>query len=167
MTVEINPSGNNDIDGILWGWSWGSTRPEGLNLSYSFPTDTKEYTDDGYVSITGFAAFTAAQQTAVTQILGNIASFANLTFTLTTNVDAILRYGDATSVNYTNDSSVAGNVGDHAIPTATSNPPELGSPPFSAPYAQGDGWFNGYTNLSWAVSNILTVSCMRPDITLA
>ncbi len=146
MTVEINLSGNNDIDGVLWGWSWGSTRPEGLDLSYSFPTTTAEYITDGYVSVTGFAAFTAAQQTAVTQILGNIASFANLTFTLTTNVDAILRYGDATSVDYTDDSSVAGNTGNIAIPTATSNPPELGSPPFSAPYAQGDGWFNGYTN---------------------
>src|SRR2546430_1429639 len=133
MTVEINPSGNNDIDGILWGWSWGSTRPEGLGLSYSFPTSTAEYIADGYVSITGFAAFTAAQQTAVTNILGNIASFANLTFTLTVNPDAILRYGDATAVDYTDDNSVAGNTGNIAIPTATSNPPELGSPPLSAP----------------------------------
>ena len=168
MSTNVNPttvglSNNNDIDGILWGWRWGtgtnsSTAP--LNLTYSFPTATTEYTNSGYVSVTGFAAFNAAQQAAITSILTEISSFANLSFTETTNAPpaggpwATLRYADATSVDYTNNAAVARNTGNIAIPTATSNPPELANgpippnsnAPLSAPYAQGDGWFNGYTN---------------------
>jgi hypothetical protein len=157
MATNVNPtavglSNNTDIDGILWGWRWGtginnSNAP--LNLTYSFPTATTEYTNGGYVSITGFAAFNAAQQAAITSILNEISSFANLSFTETANAGATLRYADATALNYTNSATVAGNTGNHNLPTAESNPPELafnGNPPFSASYAQGDGWFNGYTN---------------------
>ena len=75
MTSAINLTNNQDIDGILWGWSWGDTRPVALNLTYSFPTTTIEYTDNGYVQIDNFTPFTAAQQAAVTSILANVASF--------------------------------------------------------------------------------------------
>ena len=148
----VNPLNNADVDGILWGWRWGTginTSNAPLNLTYSFPTATTEYTNGGYVSITGFAAFNATQQAAITSILTEISSFANLSFTETANAGATLRYADATALNYTNSNTVAGNTGNQALTTATSNPPELGfggNPPFSAPYAQGDGWFNGYTN---------------------
>jgi Peptidase M10 serralysin C terminal len=162
MATNVNPtavglSNNTDIDGILWGWRWGAginTSNAPLNLTYSFPTATTEYTNGGYVSITGFAAFNAAQQAAITSILNEISSFANLSFTETANAGATLRYADATAVDYTNNAAVARNNGNHTIPTAESNPPELAAgpippnsnAPFSAPYAQGDGWFNGYTN---------------------
>lgn len=152
MTVAIGLSGNTDIDGLLWGWAWGSGGP--TNLTFSFPTGTAEYTDNGYVQIDNFNAFNATQQTAVRTALANVASFCNLTFTETTATFAVLRYANASQVNYTNDSSVASNTGLHQLGnsgTAEANPPELaynGNAPFSAPYAQGDSWYTngGYTN---------------------
>jgi VCBS repeat-containing protein len=149
MTIVVNLANNQDIDGILWGWAWGDGGAE--NLTFSFPTGTAEYTDNGYVQIDGFNAFTAAQQTAVRTVLANVASFCNLTFTETTATFAVLRYAEASAVNYTNDTNVATGTGLHTIDTAEANPPELGfggTAPFSAPYAQGDSWYNptGYDN---------------------
>ena len=149
MTVVVNLSNNQDIDGILWGWAWGDGGAE--NLTFSFPTGTAEYTDNGYVQIDNFSAFNAAQQTAVRTILANVASFSNLTFTETTADFAVLRYANADQINYTDDTDVATNTGLHQLGTAEANPPELafgGTAPFSAPYAQGDSWYttNGYTN---------------------
>src|SRR5712691_10435662 len=109
MVSVVNPTGNADIDGVLWGWEWRSGGAQ--NLTFSFPTATTEYINDGYVSINGFAAFNAAQQTAVRGALADIASFTNLTFTETTNADALLRYGDTTGLNYTNDNTVATHSG--------------------------------------------------------
>lgn len=147
MTQIVNLSGSQDIDGILWGWVWGDGGSE--NLTFSFPTSTAEYTDNGYTSITNFSAFNAAQQTAVRTALANIASFSKLTFTETTATFAVLRYADATSIFYTTDTSVATHTKTDPLSTAEANPPELGfggNAPFSAPYAQGDSWYNGYLN---------------------
>ena len=55
MATNVNPtavglSNNTDIDGILWGWRWGTginTSNAPLNLTYSFPTATTEYTNGG------------------------------------------------------------------------------------------------------------------------
>lgn len=137
MTSIVYPAGNNnDINGILWGYKWDLS-----NITYSFPTGTAEYT--GYEEINGFATFGA--QAAVRAILADISSFCNLTFTETTAPGAILRYGQATSVNYTDDSEVATKTGLHAIGTAEGNPPERGFndvAPFAPLYAQGDMWFS-------------------------
>lgn len=145
MTQIVNLSGSQDINGILWGWVWGDGGPE--NLTFSFPTGTAEYTDNGYTSITNFSSFNAMQQTAVRTALANVASFSNLTFTETTATFAVLRYADATSIFYTTDTSVATHTKTDPLGTAEANPPELGfggTAPFSAPYAQGDSWYNGY-----------------------
>lgn len=155
--TEVNLSNIPDIDGILWGWVWGTrNNPGGLNLTFSFPAALAgEYTGigtagtDSYVQVDNFAAFNAAQQTAVRAALANIASFCNLTFTEVNTAGATLRYADATAINYTNNNTVATNINLHNLPTAEANPPELAfgaTAPFSAPYAQGDGWFNGYLN---------------------
>jgi hypothetical protein len=147
MTVEVNLSGNPDIDGILWGWVWGDGGAE--TLDFSFPTTTADFLNNGYVQIVNFNAFNAAQQTAVRTVLDNVASFCGLSFVETTTNDfAVLRFGNADQVNYTDDPDVAEQTGLHAIGTAEANPPEEGDPPFSAPYAQGDSWYsNGnYTN---------------------
>ena len=141
MTIAINPSNNQDIDGILWGWAWGDGGPE--SLTFSFPTSTAEYT--GYAAINGFSSFNAAQAEAVRDVLANIASFCTLTFTETTAADATLRYAEATSINYTNNSSVARLTGLQTVGTAMGGPPELafgGTPPYIPTYAQGDNWFN-------------------------
>jgi serralysin len=53
----VNASGNQDIDGILWGWKWGVT-----NITYSFPTSSSEPVhNDGYVEVDNFAVFNTAQ----------------------------------------------------------------------------------------------------------
>jgi VCBS repeat-containing protein len=143
MTVVVNLTGNDDIDGVLWGWAWGDGGTETLN--FSFPTSTAEYTDNGYSSITGFNAFNAAQQTAVRAALANVASFTNLVFVETTDTFATLRYAEASAIVYTTDSDVASHMQTNPLNTAEANPPELGfggDPPFSAPYAQGDSWYN-------------------------
>src|SRR4051812_35544100 len=125
MVSVVNKSGNDDIDGILWGWKWDST-----NIDFSFPTSTAEYSS--YTTINGFHAFNATQEAAVRTALGNIAEFTNLTFTETTSSGALLRYADASSINYSNDTSVISNsrpgahTGLHNINTAESNPPEIG-----------------------------------------
>lgn len=138
MVSVVNATGIQDIDGVLWGWKWDST-----NISFSFPTGTAEYSS--YVAINGFSTFSALQRTAARNDLANVASFTNLTFTETTSSGALLRYAEASSVNYTNDSSVATHTGLHSLNTAEANPPELaygGTAPYSASYAQGDSWYN-------------------------
>ena len=111
MTTIVNLSGNQDIDGILWGWEWGTGGAQ--NLTFSFPTATAEYTDNGYAQINGFSSFNATQQTAVRTALADVASFCNLTFTETTATGATLRYADASSIDYTDDNTVATHTGLH------------------------------------------------------
>ena len=52
MTAIVNLSNNQDIDGILWGWEWGTGGAQ--NLTFSFPTSTAVHYD-GYVQINGFS----------------------------------------------------------------------------------------------------------------
>ena len=144
MVSVVNASGNQDIDGILWGWKYSQT-----NITYSFPTSSTEY--GGYAQVNGFQSFSTFQANAARQALNNIASFTNLTFTETTSGGAQLRFAKASSIDYTDSSSVAQNTGLHTIGTAEGNPPTAAfgsTPPFTPGYAQGDTWFNpsGYNN---------------------
>ena len=104
-----------------------------------------------YTAINGFSSFNATQQDAVRWTLDQVSSFCNLTFTETAAAGALLRYAEATSINYTNNAAVATHTGLHNINTAEANPPELsymGTAPYSPGYAQGDSWYNpsGYNN---------------------
>jgi hypothetical protein len=54
MTQEVGLTGNQDIDGILWGWEWGTGGAQ--NLTFSFPTGTAEY--GAYTAINGFSPST-------------------------------------------------------------------------------------------------------------
>ncbi|MGL4490156.1 MAG: M10 family metallopeptidase C-terminal domain-containing protein [Rhizobiaceae bacterium] len=144
MVSVVNLTNNQDIDGILWGWKIDRT-----NITYSFPTGTAEYSS--YAQVNGFSSFNATQQDAVRSILGNVASFCNLTFTETTASGALFRYAEATSIQYTTDSNVAQFTDLHNIDTAEATPPELahnGAAPFAPAFAQGDSWYNttGYDN---------------------
>ena len=174
MTSEVKKTSNPDINGLLWGWKWDQTHltysfPAGTaeyipNPSPSTPGDQLQQ----YVAINGFQAFTPVQQTAVRTVLANVSSFCNLSITETTSAGADLRYANARTVNYSNDITVINPalsvLGLHTpgrtdtLDTATNsgtaeaNPPQLyyndGTPPTSAPFAQGDAWFtvNRYTN---------------------
>ena len=120
----VNPTGNADIDGILWGYRWDST-----SLTYAFPTTFTNY--GGYTSVNGFQAFNATQQAAVVRILQNISSFSNLTFTPGSGASSILRYAEANSID------IGG--GSISIDTARGHPPD---PSFIPGFAQGDMFFN-------------------------
>src|SRR5262245_22315050 len=121
MVSAVNATGNQDIDGILWGWRW-----DAHHITYSFPTSTAEYA--GYAAINGFQAFNAAQQAAVRWTLAEVSSFSGLAFQETTVGGAYLRFAEASKINYTNDPTVAQNTGLHVpgiIDTAEANPPQL------------------------------------------
>ena len=142
--VPVDATGNRDVDGILWGYKW-----DARSLTYAFPASTAEYLKDGYVGIEGFRAFDAAQQAAVKAILASIASFTGLTFrdVSGTATKGLLRFAEADRMNYTDDEDVALETGWHVPGSASAeaNPPELGfdgAAPYSAPYAQGDGWYS-------------------------
>jgi serralysin len=143
VTTTINPSGNQDIDGLLNGYSWST-----VNLTYSFPTGISEY--NGYAFINGFQAFNAAQQTAVARIIDNINSVSGLNITRTTGAGASIRYAEANSIDY------GDGLGTHTVATAEGNPPD----PNTAAYRIGDTWFN-HTNYdtpnigSYAYSTII------------
>ena len=99
--TSVDPTGLDDIDGILWGFRWTPTA-----LTYSFPTASTEYITDGYESVTNFGAFSStgvgsspSQQAAATRALNQVASFTNLTFTLTTAADANLRFAMADQID--------------------------------------------------------------------
>jgi hypothetical protein len=134
--VNPPPPNNRDIDGILWGWKWNAT-----SFTYSFPSGTAQHT--AHAAINGFEAFNAARQDAVRRIFGNIASFTGLSFTEATNTGATLRFAEANSINYSNDSSVITYTGLQTIGAAEANLRRLGydwAAPYSADYAQGDSW---------------------------
>src|SRR5947207_5099432 len=116
MTLEVNLSGNNDIDGILHGWKWDTTAS--TLIYWEDPFGTAEYIDNdadpvqtGYRpgAIVGFTPFNPAQRESVGLILANVSSFAKLSFFLIdgppdplANYAADFRYAKATTVDYTN-----------------------------------------------------------------
>ncbi|MCC6918884.1 MAG: M10 family metallopeptidase C-terminal domain-containing protein [Alphaproteobacteria bacterium] len=140
MAVLVNASGNAVVDAELWGYKW-----DALNLTYSFPADETGY--GGYAAIFGFQQFSTAQQTAIRTILGNIASFCNLTFTEDPNVITSLRYAEAEFIDYTDNAADAQMTDLHGPGggvSAEACPPENafgGVPPMTPVYAQGDSWY--------------------------
>ena len=118
---SVSLTGNAYIDGLLTGVKWGVA-----SLTYSFPTSSSYYA--GYPSnepTNAFAAFTAAQQQAMTKVLANYAAVSNLTFTKVTessSTSGILRFAQS-----------------NAISTAMSYYP-------STMDRGGDSWFNHSNN---------------------
>jgi serralysin len=123
---EVNRSGNQDIDGILWGYKWDMR-----DLTYSFPAGTFSY---GYDGITGFETFNFAQRVAVHQAMANTSAVCGLKLTYTTEEFSNFRFAEADAVDYG-----GVNDGNHQIPTAEGNPPDPNGFPL---YAHGDCWFN-------------------------
>ncbi|MFC4175022.1 M10 family metallopeptidase [Microvirga sp. GCM10011540] len=75
--VPVEPTGNQDIDGLLTGLRWSS-----LNLTYSFPTAAALY-GAGYgwgEPLSNFAGLNPAQAAAARAAFGMIASVTNLDF---------------------------------------------------------------------------------------
>jgi Ca2+-binding RTX toxin-like protein len=128
----VAPTGNQSIDGILWGWKWDTT-----NLTVSFPQNQSVYQQ--YAGIQAFTPFT---QTQINQIvdfgLNNLSVFTNLKFSFDYSGFGNLRFAQAEYVHY---GQPHFNPGPH-IPggrgSAEANPPD---PNWVQPFAQGDNWF--------------------------
>jgi hypothetical protein len=99
MVQQVNASGNQDIDGLLWGYRWDL----GSTLTFSFPTSSAVYSSStgGYGSIVGFEAFNSAQQTAAISSLQMIASYVSgLSFSqVAAGAASELRFGVADVAN--------------------------------------------------------------------
>jgi serralysin len=86
---------NQDINGLLSGFAWGTT-----SLTYSFPTSPSNY-GTGYGDgepYSGFHSFSAAQQSVVRYALGLVSQYTLLTFTQiteTNTIHATLRFADS------------------------------------------------------------------------
>src|ERR1041385_1892512 len=102
-----NPfSGNQDIDGVLFGSRWNGT-----SFTYSFPTNANQY-QAGYASNPagisfstnpgGFIPFNPAQQAAARYALAQIQAYTNATFTEiteTTTTHATIRFAQTSDPN--------------------------------------------------------------------
>src|SRR5262249_34366272 len=128
MATLVNPSGNPDIDGILWGYKWDFT-----NLTYGFPDTLAPYA--GYGPVTGFQSMnTAGYVPLIVRTIHLYDSVCGLSFTFQNDAGvANVRYALADTVDM--------NDGRGAVPTnsAFSTPPD---PTEYPAYAWGDGWFS-------------------------
>jgi serralysin len=97
-TTSVGTTGNftnQDINGLLSGFAWGTT-----SLTYSFPTSPSNY-GTGYGDgepYSGFHSFSAAQQSVVRYALGLVSQYTLLTFTQiteTNTIHATLRFADS------------------------------------------------------------------------
>jgi Ca2+-binding RTX toxin-like protein len=128
---KVVASGNQDIDGLIWGYKWDHT-----NLSYSFPTSSAEYLTNGYKEIDGFQSLTAHQIAMYQQIIGLYGSVCSLTFTQTAAPNADLRFAQATQIDYSDGRGLHAPGNDPG--TAEANPCDPGR----ATVAWGDTWFS-------------------------
>jgi serralysin len=122
-------TGNQDIDGILWGVRWDIP-----SLTYGFATATNQYAGYQVGSIQGFAAFNATQKAAVHSIIAQLNTIVTIGVTFTNDPTAAnLRFAEATFV----DQDGLGNPG--TIGTAVGTPPDTITFPA---YGHGDMFFN-------------------------
>ncbi|HEY8276823.1 MAG TPA: M10 family metallopeptidase [Methyloceanibacter sp.] len=129
--ILANPSGYQDIDGVLWGWCWQINQPNNHTLlTYSFPTSTASYL--GYTAVNGFEAFNAKQQVAAIKVLRMVDNVSNVDFQYTADpTQANIRMAEMTSIDV--------GTGPVAFATAYGIAPD----PNNAPaFAHGDTWFN-------------------------
>ena len=123
------PSGNRDIDGLLWGDKWDSP-----NLTYLFPASDQAYL--GQYTVDGFEAINPTQQAALLKILANYDAVSGLSFTLSQDPShATLRFGEATTITYNDPRDPLPHTPGHNGNTAEGNPPDV----FSGSQ-QGDVW---------------------------
>ena len=133
MPTPVALTGNQSIDGLLWGWKWDSP-----HLTVSFPQTISEYA--GYNFIEGFQPFTEFQATQIINFgLNNLGVFSGLSFSAPGPFEAAaLRFAQATRIDYGPNHAETGLHVPGGIGSAEANPPD---PFFAGPHTQGDNWF--------------------------
>jgi serralysin len=131
MVVRVPLSGDQRIDGVLWGgWKWDTNA-----LTYSFPTSRLPYSS--YNAVEGFEAFSLTQIGMAERALNMVASFTNLTFTKINNAagGTGLRFGEAKRIDADD------GYGLHVPGSDTAE----ATPPDSAEFVEaslGDTWYS-------------------------
>lgn len=141
MATITNPSGVQDIDGILWGWQWTPNQANGhTQLLYSFPTSPAAY---GYF-VWGFEAFNSAQEAAAERAIANYDAVCNADFVYTADGAAgNIRFAEADQFMFSNFFGT--------FTWTSPSPPAYGLAPDNVLVplaAQGDTWFShqGYNS---------------------
>ena len=107
--VETKATGTL-LDGLLWGWHWGSTE-----WGYLFPTSASEYATQqpgsyngylgyGYENVAGFQPFNAQQQAQIVTAVSAFETFLPVTFksnaTLGQDAPVVFRFAIAETIDY-------------------------------------------------------------------
>ena len=127
-------TGNQDIDGILWGVKWDEA-----SLTYGFATATNQYLGYQVGTITDFQAFNATQRQAGHEAVAQLNGIISLNIAFTNDPSqANLRFAMASSVTQYFDNTTFLPV-PGVITTAVGTPPD----PFLFPtFAHGDMFYN-------------------------
>ena len=132
--AQVNLSNNPDIDGVLWRISGGYA----VNLTYSFPAGTDEYSTYAPNGIVGFEAFSTNQRAAINVMVANVNSVCNLTLApAAAGSVADIRFAEATTVDYSTDTTDVPH-----IPGFPNNSAEASMPGATISARTGDCWFN-------------------------
>jgi serralysin len=110
--VNVTKTGNNDIDGLLYGTKWSGT------VTYTFPSTSSAYGmgyGQGENTASGFAQVSAAQQQTITYAMGLIESYTLLNIDYSTSNSADIRIATSSKANptsyaYTPGSNAGGDV---------------------------------------------------------
>ncbi len=131
MAVRVPLSGNQSIDGILWGgWKWDANA-----LSYSFPNSSANF--PGYARIDGFQSFSTTQVAMAERAINQVGAFTNITFTKgdPATTGNVIRFAEAAKV----DADDGFGLHQPGYGTAEGTPPD---PDAFVSYSLGDMWFS-------------------------
>lgn len=128
MPVEVQPAGNADIDGVLWGYKWASKQ-----LTYSIPASASAW--EYGRGIVHFEPLNALQKAAALAAVKNADAVSGLRLTRGGS-DADLRFGTADRINYFD------GLGSHPPGFANMSAEGVPPDPWFRDVAQGDMWFS-------------------------
>ncbi|MFC3615396.1 M10 family metallopeptidase [Lutimaribacter marinistellae] len=132
MPIPVAPTGEPEIDGILWGWKWDSP-----HLTVSFPSEIRAYS--GYNTVENFSPFTQIEAEQIFDlVLAHLSTFTGLTFTHDPSDGGDLRFAQASGIDYGPEHFVPGLHAPGGIGSAEANPPD---PNLIGAHAVGDNWF--------------------------
>ena len=132
MPTAVPLTGNQSIDGLLWGWKWDTP-----NLTVSFPQTVNAYSQYGWVE--NFVPFTPTQINQIVNFgLNNLSVFSGLSFSAAADDYGHLRFAQATRIDYGQGHFTPGLHIPGGRGSAEANPPD---PHLVQTYAQGDNWF--------------------------
>lgn len=128
MPVAVQPTGNADIDGVLWGYKWDTKL-----LTYSIPGSASAW--EYGRGLVHFEPLNTLQKAAAIAALHNADAVSGLRL-VRGGSDADLRFGTADRVNYFD------RLGSHPPGFANMSAEGVPPDPWFREYSHGDMWFS-------------------------